>query len=278
MPLFRVLCLFVLLLVATRSWASKPLPEWIATPDAMGLAYHSLTLRTPDHTTLAAWLVAPTPGSVAQHTTLVLAGNDYGNMSYQLYQASALAQAGYQVLLFDYRGFGHSSAFAIDRNQLYYPEFVTDLRTAVRVMRKHFPRERVGIIGYSMGTILGSMVAATTRLDCLITDSYLGNLSALVAHQLATTQRVITLPPAAAQYTRVAPRVHCPWLLIAGSQDTQAPLADSMAVAQAAHPRQHRQLLTVACGHLGAMEKLTEQEYGDAYTRAITQFLLAARP
>jgi pimeloyl-ACP methyl ester carboxylesterase len=277
MPVLRVFFLLVLLLVTTRGWASKPLPEWIATPDTMGLAYQSLTLHTPDHATLAAWLVAPTAGSTPQHTTLVLAGNDYGNMSYQLFQAKALSQAGYQVLLFDYRGFGHSSAFAIDRNQLYYQEFVTDVRTAVRAMRRRFPRERVGIIGYSMGTILASTVAASTRLDCLITDSYLGDLPALVTRQYATSQRVITLPPAAAHYAQIAPRVNCPWLLIAGTQDLQAPLADSTAVEHAARPRQHRQVLAVGCGHLGAMQVLTEQEYGDAYTRAITQFLATAR-
>jgi len=278
MSVLRAFFLFVILLVTTRSWASKPLPEWIATPDAMGMAYQPLTLHTPDHATLAAWLVAPMKGSIAQRTTLVLAGSDYGNMSYQLFQAKALAQAGYRVLLFDYRGFGHSSAFPIDRNQLYYQEFVTDVRTAVRAMRWRFLRERVGLIGYSMGTILGSTVAASTRLDCLITDSYLGDLPAVAARQLATTQRVVTFPPEASKYPQIAPRVNCPWLLIAGTQDAQAPLADSTAVAHAARPQQHRQVLPVACGHLGAMQVLTEQEYGDAYTRAITQFLAGARP
>lgn len=67
---------------------------------------------------LAAWLVPPLVGALNQHTTMVLAGTDSGNMSSFLFQARALAAAGYQVLLFDYRGFGHSQAFAIDQNQL----------------------------------------------------------------------------------------------------------------------------------------------------------------
>jgi alpha/beta superfamily hydrolase len=263
------LCLLGFLLFQTvTAWASKPLAAWWATPDKIGLAYQSLTLTTPDHVQLAAWLIAPVAGAADQHTTMVLAANDYGNMSYQLMQAQAMATAGYQVLMFDYRGFGHSGAFAIDPSRLYYPEFATDLRTALAEARRRAPHQQVGILGYSMGTLLGTLVAATTKCDFLITDSYLSNPQGIVAHY-ATKQKTVTLPAEAATYARVPPKVSCPWLLITGTEDLRSPLADSLAIARAARRRQRREVLAVKCDHLGAMEVLTS----DGYTQKISHFL-----
>ena len=270
----RILLLCLVLLAAGPALAIKPVATYWARPDTLGLKYQDLTLTTPDRVHLAAWLVAPTAGVPDQHTTMVVAGNDWGNMSYSLDQARALAAAGYRVLLFDYRGFGHSQAFAIDQSRLYYPEFATDLGAALAEARRQSPRQRVGIIGFSMGTILGAKVAATTRCDFLITDSYVANPQALVAHyQRVRPERPVTLPAEAATYARVAPRVSCPWLLIAGTQDQAAPLADSLATARAARPGQRREVLPVPCGHLGAMAKLTKKEFGDGYVQAVSRFL-----
>jgi pimeloyl-ACP methyl ester carboxylesterase len=272
--MFRYLVLGWLLLSTVSAWAIKPLAEWVRTPDSVGLHYQSLTLTTPDHLKLAAWLVAPMANARDQHTTLVVAGSDWGNMSYNLGQARALAAAGYRVLLFDYRGFGHSDAFTIDQNQLYYPEFATDLGTALAEARRRSPQQRVGIISFSMGTVLAAKVAATTRCDFLITDSYFANPQELVAYyRRVRPERPVTLPADAATYSRVAPNINCPWLFIAGTEDKATPLADSLATAQAAHQGQRREVLAVPCGHLGAIEKLTDKAFGDNYVRAVSRFL-----
>ncbi len=273
----RLLFLGFLFLQTLSAWALKPLPNWIATPDTLGLTYQTLALTTPDHVPLASWLIEPAAGAPDQHTTMVIAGSDYGNMSYQLFQARALATAGYRVLLFDYRGYGHSGAFAIDQQRLYYEEFATDLRTALAEARRRGPRQRVGIFGFSMGTLLGAEVAATNRCDFLITDGYVGNLQAIVAYQLAAFHKPVTLPAEAAAYDPLGPKVNCPWLFIAGTEDHKTPMADSVAAVRAARRRQRRQLLAVKCDHLGAMEVLTEKAYGDAYVRALGQFL-AGKP
>ena len=274
----RYLFLLCLLLQTAAAWAIKPVAAWWAKPDTLGLQYETLTLTTPDHVRLAAWLVAPVAGAPAQHTTMVLAGSDSGNMASFLFQARALAAAGYQVLLFDYRGFGHSQAFAIDQNRLYYEEFATDLRTALAEARRHSAHQRVGIISFSMGTLLAAQVAATTRCDFLITDSYVADPPALVAYyQRVRPERPVTLPAAAAAYSRVAPKISCPWLLIVGTDDPVTTLADSLATARAARRGQRRQVLPVKCGHLGAMEELAktepEADYGTAYVRAVSRFL-----
>ncbi|WP_019949241.1 alpha/beta hydrolase [Hymenobacter aerophilus] len=262
-------CLLAFLLFQTiTAWASKPLAAWWAKPDTLGMKYQQLTLTTPDHVHLAAWLVEPIAGAPDQHTTMVLAGSDYGNMSYQLGQAQVMAAAGYQVMLFDYRGFGHSEAFAIDPNRLYYPEFATDLRTAFAEVRRRLPHQRVGILGYSMGAILGAKVAATTKCDFLITDSYIANPQGLVVYY-ATKQKTVTLPLDASTYQSIPPKVKCPWLLITPTQDPRSSVADALAIAQATRRRQRRDVLAVKCDHLGAMDALTS----DVYTQKISNFL-----
>lgn len=271
--MLRICLLGWLLFQTVSAWALRPVAKWWAKPDTLGLKYEQLTLTTPDHYKLASWLIAPATAATDQHTTMVLACGDAGNMASNLFEASALSMAGYRVLLFDYRGFGHSQAFAIDPNRLYYQEFVTDLRTALAAARRHFPHQRTGIIGYSMGTLLGAEVAATTRCDFLVTDGYVVNPQATVTRVFAKSQKVVTIPAEAATYSKAAPKINCPWLFIAGTENQNTPLADSIAAVEAAKRRQRRQLLTVKCGHLRAAETLTDKEYGDLYARAISQFL-----
>jgi pimeloyl-ACP methyl ester carboxylesterase len=270
--------LFCLALLATGpAFALKPAAEWWAKPDTLGLKYQQLELTTADHVKLVAWLIEPAVKAADKHTTLVVAGSDSYNMSGNIYLAGALANAGYRTLLFDYRGFGHSQAVALDPQRLYYEEFALDLRAALAEARRQTPHDKVGMLGLSMGSILSSEVATRAKADFLITDGYAGNLLGVVAYQKAARNKTVTLPAEAAAYPQIAAQVGCPWLLIAGTQDKNTPLADSAAVVQAARPGQRRQLLAVDCGHLGAQEKLTGKVFAEGYVRAISRFLAGGK-
>jgi len=273
----RLVLLGLFLLQGTLAWALKPSHQWIATPDSMGLKYQTLALTTPDHAQLVSWVVEPAANVPDQHTTMVLAYGDAGNMSQWLYQAQALSKGGYRVYLFDYRGFGHSSDFAIDTKQLYYPEFTTDLRTVLADARHRFPRNRTGIMAFSMGTIMGSEAAAAGQCDFLIAEGYVASPQRLVADQLLRFQKNVTLPDAASNYALVARRVNCPWLLVGGTADRNTLLADSVVVARVARRRQRRQVLSFEGGHLAGMYTLSEAEYGDKYVREVSLFLAGGR-
>ncbi|GAB3634574.1 alpha/beta hydrolase [Hymenobacter arcticus] len=271
----RASLLCLLLLQTVAAWALKPSREWAATPDSVGLTYQARTLPTPDHAQLATWIIEPAATAPNQRTTLVLAYGDAGNMGNWVHQARALAGAGYRVYLFDYRGFGHSSDFAIDPNRLYYHEFTLDL-TAVLADAKHrYPRSRTGILGFSMGTIMGAEVAAAHRCDFFLAEGYVGSPQAVVASVLKNKHKQLSLPAEAATYARLAPRINCPWLLIAGTQDVNTPLADSAAVVQAARRGQRRQLVPFAGAHMAGFYTLSEKEFGDLYVGAIRRFLAA---
>src|SRR5689334_1469735 len=89
--------------------------EYVALPSSKGLTYDSLNITTSDGARLTGWLLRP---NVATSDAVVrLAGGDAGNMSYALEYARYMIDAlGAPILLFDYRGFGTSDAFAIDPN------------------------------------------------------------------------------------------------------------------------------------------------------------------
>lgn len=272
---FRVSLLCLLLLQTIAAWALKPSREWAATPDSVGLTYQTLTLATPDRAQLATWVIEPAATAPDQHTTLVLAYGDAGNMGNWVHQARALAGAGYRVYLFDYRGFGHSSDFAIDLNRLYYHEFTLDLATVLADAQRRYPRSRTGILSFSMGTIMSAEVAAAHRCDFLIAEGYVGSPQVTVDNILKNKHKQLSLPAEAADYVRLAPRIDCPWLLIAGTQDVNTPLADSAAVVRAARRGQRRQLVPFAGGHSAGFFTLTDKEFGDLYVATIQRFLAA---
>ena len=269
----RILLVSWFLLMSSWAWALKPSREWIGTPDSLGLRYQTTALTTPDHVQLTGWLIEPAADVPDQRTTMVVAYGDFGNMSNELHQAQAFSAAGYRVYLFDYRGFGHSADFAIDPQRLYYHEFAVDLGTALADARRRYPRNRTGIVAFSMGTIMASEVVAASRCDFFVSEGYVASPQRLVAYQLQTRQKVVSLPAEAAAYAQYAPRIRCPWLLIAGSADKHTPLADSVAVVRVARWRQRRQVLAFEGGHLQGMPVLTEATFGDKYVWEVRRFL-----
>jgi pimeloyl-ACP methyl ester carboxylesterase len=275
----RLLFLVLFCLQAASAWAIKPIATYWARPDTLGLKYQSLTLTTPDHAHLAAWLIEPKADAPSQHTTIVVAGGDSGNMASYIFTAATLVGAGYRVLLFDYRGFGHSDAFAINQNYLYYPEFATDTRAALAEARRRSPGQRVGLMGFSMGSLVGSEAAATTRCDFLVTVAYVANPQHVMAHyQRIRPERPVILPADAATYSRVASKVNCPWLFITGTEDQATTLADTLAVAKAARPRQRREVLPVPGNHPQSMGAFDEEETGPRCLAALSRLLAGPVP
>ena len=277
--MIRVVLLALLLLQAATAFAIKPVATYWARPDTLGLKYQSLTLTTPDHVHLASWLIEPAANAPSQHTTIVVAGGDSGNMASNLFTAATLAGAGYRVLLFDYRGFGHSNAFTINQNYLYYPEFAIDTRAALAEARRRSPGQRVGLMGFSMGSLVGSEAAATTRCDFLVTVAYLASPQQVVAYyQRIRPERPIILPADAATYGQVAPKVNCPWLFISGTEDQATTLADTTAVAQAARRRQRREVLPVPGDHSQSLGAFIEGETAPRCLAALRRLLAGPAP
>lgn len=76
-------------------------------PEEFGLTHREVQISTSDGEILQAWFI-PTPSESPKGTILYLHGNSI-NMTNYLYYIAFLAQEGYQLLMFNYRGFGDST-------------------------------------------------------------------------------------------------------------------------------------------------------------------------
>ena len=99
----------VLLQSACSSLFFYPDQQVYLTPDRLELAYENVWIDTPDGETLHAWWL-PAKGPAKGHVYF-LHGNAQ-NISSHILNAAWLPEAGYNVLLLDYRGYGQSTGEA----------------------------------------------------------------------------------------------------------------------------------------------------------------------
>ena len=148
---------FVILLIALFSGIGNchaiiPDTVYIRKPESMGLIYKNLEVITNDGYKIETWFFpAQSPLSEGElrdlngnrrtyetqdetkRPTIIVCNGDAGNMSYfQLYLAKSWTSRGFNVVTFDWRGFGKSSPFAMDRNYLCYTEMLEDYRAVIR--------------------------------------------------------------------------------------------------------------------------------------------------
>jgi uncharacterized protein len=83
-----------------------PSREIIETPDRAGLDYRDLWLKTDDGERLHGWWIDARKDSLGH---LLLCHGNAGNIGDRVLHAALLTATGFDVLLFDYRGYGRSS-------------------------------------------------------------------------------------------------------------------------------------------------------------------------
>src|SRR5690606_36747661 len=114
-----VIILVALLSIFNHAFAIKPDREYFRTPDSVGWSYEQWEIKTEDGFKLNSWIYEAKPER-NKDTDIILAYPDAGYISYFLYYSAIVANAGYTVVTFDYRGFGVSDDFEIQQDYLYY--------------------------------------------------------------------------------------------------------------------------------------------------------------
>lgn len=123
----------------------------VATPDVISSHFEEIRFRNAQGHQLRAWYF---PCPEASHTILVCSGNT-GNISLSLPYAKLLLDAGFNVMLFDYQGFGGSEGIASVMS------LCTDTEAAFRYLlnEKQLKPDDIGVFGISLGSILALMIA-----------------------------------------------------------------------------------------------------------------------
>jgi len=140
-------------------------PYW-ADPADDNLYFRDLRLTTADGAELAAWYV---PAAVpAPRGTIVLAHGLMDRKGTMLQLVPWLHEAGYHVMMVDFRGHGQSD----ERPTTIGREEVFDLEAAVDWLEEEGAAERIGGLGMSLGAAaLVNTAARDPRIDALVLDS-----------------------------------------------------------------------------------------------------------
>jgi uncharacterized protein len=166
--MMEVVLLCMVLFASSYCLASNPAKQYVLSPVQTGINYDSLRIPSKGAELAGWWL----KGKNAK-TVLIIAGSDAGNMSYALPIANEfVGDLGWNVMLFDYRGFGASDSFNIDPDVLAYTEFVDDVKAAVAYARKRSPKAHIILWGRSLGAAVAmSAVAEGANVDHLVVES-----------------------------------------------------------------------------------------------------------
>jgi uncharacterized protein len=247
------------------------------TPADLGLSYEDVTLTTSDGVRLSAWYVPSHNGAAV----VALHGSG-STRTAVLPQAKVLADHGYGVLLLDARGHGDSEGRGMDLG--WYGEL--DVAAAVDhlVARQHVDRDRIGLLGESMGgeEAVGA-AGADPRIRAVVAEGATGRTAEDKAAWLpggvsGTLQRGIDhltflltdlLTPAPHPQPLVASVRDASGtrflLVTAGSRPDEAVAA---AVLRNAAPDRVEVWTVPGAGHTGGLEA-----DADAWTQRVTAFL-----
>jgi uncharacterized protein len=269
MPFFLIL-LIPLLFIAALAWlgsnyllARRP-PDKADSLENYGLTAEAAEFQSGDGVILRGWYVA---AENSVKTVIVCSGAN-GSLDADVHVAPWLHEAGFNVLLFNWRAHGQSdgNVVTLGFNERY------DLIAAVQFAKAQ-GAERIGVLGFSMGgTVAIDTAAVYEDINAIVADSPFvtivsavagglierglhEGLSYLLARLLLITACVRTQLnlfeiDVVHWISRVAPR---PLLLMFGEQDVIAPKGETdLAFAKAHEPREiwrvpeaaHRNLYT----------------------------------
>ncbi|RPI50918.1 MAG: alpha/beta hydrolase [Chloroflexi bacterium] len=190
-------------------------PYWRDPADA-GIYYRDVTLVMSDGLELAAWYVpAVRPPAPQASPSVVLAHGLMDQKWTMLQLVPWLHEAGYNVMLFDFRGHGESDKEPTTIGRLE----VRDIQAALDWLEGEGVGEHVGGLGMSLGAAaLVNTAAQDARLDALVLDSCFATWADT---DFARDYRLPPdwLVPDVPSPVALLPQVHRPVFIIHGTAD-----------------------------------------------------------
>ncbi len=182
----------IAMIFALPSLALNPSKEYKVTPDKFGMQYKEEKVKTPDDAVLNAWFFENAKKSI---NWVVISGSGDGNMADHLEIVNSFLSAGYNVAIYDYRGYGSSSEFKIDPDLFIYPQFITDLNAILDYLRKSRAITKFDLFGLNIGAGLSIGVGANrTETKKIIADGPWTSLEGMKTKIKSKTGKDVNMP------------------------------------------------------------------------------------
>jgi hypothetical protein len=265
--IMKNLILVIFAVLYLNASAINPVKDYIYYPDSLGLKYTETKILTSDSTLINTWEIAPLVASENNEKVIILAGTDAGNMSYLLNHAYALSYNGFNVILFDYRGFGESTDFNINREQLYYNEFTLDLSAIILECKTNYPNKKIGVLAFSMGTIMTNSYLENNTLDFVILEGIVSNTNNFIK-KIKTLKNLETILPKSADsydanFNKNLENSH-KTIVFHGTKDVFSEIKDI--------PKSIK-IVEFEGEHLQGFYRLSKAYFGDLYIKEIVEFI-----
>lgn len=245
---YIIISLFVY--VSLPMHAIKPGKEYIKYPQQMGLIYKTLNVKTDDGYKIATWyfpaqeMPQEDAGSETmlpykrlddkKRAAIIICNGDAGNMSYfQLVLAACYTAQGYNVVTFDWRGFGESDHFDMDSDYFCYTEMLLDYQAVITETAKQPETDssEIFLLGWSTGGYLSMMTAYNHPLvkGCVLRGVPLSfeDIIPLIKSETGKKDANLVVPkdfPTQQMPGVLAPKFNKAIMLIVGAEDTRTPV------------------------------------------------------
>jgi uncharacterized protein len=211
----------------------------IETPDRAGLDYRDLWLETDDGERLHGWWIDARKDSLGH---LLLCHGNAGNIGDRVLHAALLTTTGFDVLLFDYRGYGRSSGTPSEDGTY------RDARATLTCLLEQpgVDPSRVFYLGESLGGAVALDLALVRPPAGLVLLSAFTGVREL--GRLHYPFVPAALVPDAYPALRRIHELHAPLLVLHGDRDDIVPLSQGRALCDAA-PGPKRMHVFPGLGH-----------------------------
>ncbi len=220
-----------------------------ASGSATPAAFEDVRFPTTDGLTLHGWFI-PARGSdrpAGPAPTVLHVHGNAGDVSSHRFACEFLAERGFNVLLFDYRGFGRSDP---PRGLLRREKLAQDTRAALDYLatRRDVDPGRVAVFGYSLGAVLGLGAAERDGVRAVVAYAGFASWKGIAGDHGGLLGRVL-IPGGQDATESVASLGDRPLLIVHGTHDRVVPFRHALLLLDAAESAGvHAELLRIEGG------------------------------
>jgi pimeloyl-ACP methyl ester carboxylesterase len=268
--------------------ALKANNDYIATPNNYALMYQEYEAITSDSLTIKIWFYPAQdamPNDSVSHyfqnknkkrkyitdgnakPTIVVCNGDAGNMSYLISYAYQFCTNGFNVVTFDWRGYGKSSYFPIDTNYVIIDEFFADYDAVINRLNSisEVDNNNIGVFGFSTGAFFSYAMAYKHKsIKAVVTRGLFCDYKSTVKRLIENKPNDTYLYPE--EIDRYSPKntykdFEKPIFLIVGENDKVTPVIESKEVLCNVKSSVREIWIVESAGHGGAeAPEYVEQE------------------
>jgi len=237
-------------------------PSRMAAAQEIASGAENVWFNSADGTRLNGWFFeSQTKPELA---TMIFFHGNGGNISNVSWLAQRFAKDGFNVLIFDYRGYGASDGIAAKESELYADG---DAAADFVMKKKGVRSEQVVLYGHSLGTAIAADVASRRAFGAVVLESGFSSASSVATRALPWLPRFLHfLGKNRFESARKLNNVKCPILIAHGDPDLTIPTSEAQLLYEAAN--EPRKLLIIpGAGHV------VFGSAGEQYLDQVEQFM-----